>query len=79
VSSGSACTSASMEPSFVLKAIGVSNELAYSSVRFSLGATNDEEQIDFAVECVAECVRASKNTHQNYGADASTLSYRRLS
>jgi cysteine desulfurase len=56
VSSGSACTSASMEPSFVLKAIGVSNELAYSSVRFSLGASNDEEQIDFAVACVAECV-----------------------
>jgi cysteine desulfurase len=56
VSSGSACTSASMEPSFVLKAIGVSNELAYSSVRFSLGATNDEKQIDFAVEHVVECV-----------------------
>lgn len=56
VSSGSACTSASMEPSFVLKAIGVSNELAYSSVRFSLGASNDQEQIDFAIEHVVECV-----------------------
>jgi cysteine desulfurase len=56
VSSGSACTSASMEPSFVLKAIGVSNELAYSSVRFSLGASNDQEQIDLAIEHVVECV-----------------------
>jgi cysteine desulfurase len=56
VSSGSACTSASMEPSFVLKAIGVSNELAYSSVRFSLGVSNDQEQIDFAIEHVVECV-----------------------
>jgi cysteine desulfurase len=56
ISSGSACTSASMEPSFVLKAIGVDNDLAYASIRFSLGKTNDQEQIDFAIENVAECV-----------------------
>lgn len=56
ISSGSACTSASMEPSFVLKAIGVPNELAYASVRFSLGQANDEQQIDFAIENVVEVV-----------------------
>ena len=56
ISSGSACTSASMEPSFVLKAIGVPNDLAYASVRFSLGQSNDEAQIDFAIENVVEVV-----------------------
>jgi cysteine desulfurase len=56
ISSGSACTSASMEPSFVLKAIGVDNDLAYASIRFSLGKTNDQGQIDFAIENVAGCV-----------------------
>jgi cysteine desulfurase len=56
VSSGSACTSASMEPSFVLKAIGVSNDLAYASVRFSLGQSTDTAQIDYAIAHVVECV-----------------------
>ena len=56
VSSGSACTSASMEPSFVLKAIGVPTDFAYASIRFSLGKTNDAAQIDFAIENVVECV-----------------------
>jgi cysteine desulfurase len=56
VSSGSACTSASMEPSFVLKAIGVDNDLAYASIRFSLGKSNNQEQIDFAIQCVTDCV-----------------------
>jgi len=46
-----------MEPSFVLKAIGVDNDLAYASIRFSLGKTNDQEQIDFAIDHVAQCVR----------------------
>jgi cysteine desulfurase len=57
VSSGSACTSASMEPSYVLRAIGVPTALAYASVRFSLGKMNDSEQIDFAIERVVETVR----------------------
>jgi cysteine desulfurase len=61
VSSGSACTSASMEPSFVLKAIGVPNDLAYASVRFSLGQSNDTAQIDFAIENVVECVTRLRN------------------
>jgi cysteine desulfurase len=62
ISSGSACTSASMEPSFVLKAIGVDNDLAYASIRFSLGKTNDQQQIDFAIENVAECVSRLRQT-----------------
>jgi len=57
VSSGSACTSASMEPSYVLRALGVPDELAYASIRFSLGRGNDAEQIDFAVETVVDAVR----------------------
>jgi cysteine desulfurase len=56
VSSGSACTSASMEPSYVLRAIGVPGELAYASVRFSLGKINDAQQIDFAIERAVETV-----------------------
>jgi cysteine desulfurase len=57
VSSGSACTSASLEPSYVLRALGVGDELAHSSIRFGLGRFNTEEEVDFVAELVVEKVK----------------------
>jgi cysteine desulfurase len=56
VSSGSACTSASLEPSYVLKALGLDDELAHSSLRFGLSRFTTDEEIDFAVNHVKEAV-----------------------
>lgn len=56
VSSGSACTSASLEPSYVLRALGRSDELAHSSIRFSVGRFTTEEEVDFAVKLIHEKV-----------------------
>ena len=56
VSSGSACTSASLEPSYVLRAIGRNDELAHSSIRFTLGRFTTEEDIDFTVKLLTEKV-----------------------
>lgn len=56
VSSGSACTSASLEPSYVLRALGRNDELAHSSIRFTLGRFTTEEEVDFAIKCLTEKV-----------------------
>ena len=56
VSSGSACTSASLEPSYVLRALGRSDELAHSSIRFTIGRFTTEEDIDFAIKLLKEKV-----------------------
>ncbi|PXW19643.1 IscS subfamily cysteine desulfurase [Pantoea sp. JKS000250] len=56
LSSGSACTSASLEPSYVLRALGVSEELAHSSLRFSLGRFTTQEEIDYAIALVQKSV-----------------------
>jgi cysteine desulfurase len=55
-SSGSACTSASLEPSYVLKSLGVGDELAHSSLRLSLGRWSTEEEVDYAVEGITKAV-----------------------
>lgn len=54
VSSGSACTSASLEPSYVLKALGVSEDMAHTSIRFGFGRFTTEEEVNFAIELIKE-------------------------
>jgi cysteine desulfurase len=80
VSSGSACTSASLEPSYVLKALGVGDELAHSSIRFSLGRFNTEAEVDYAVERVVRAVNRLRDLSPLYemakeGIDLKTVQW----
>jgi cysteine desulfurase len=66
VSSGSACTSASLEPSYVLRACGVEEDMAHSSIRFGIGRFNTEEEVDYVVRLVVEKVRKLRDMSPLY-------------
>jgi len=80
VSSGSACTSASLEPSYVLHAMGVGDDLAHSSIRFGIGRFNTEEEIDYVADLVASKVKKLRDMSPLYemhkeGIDLSTVQW----
>jgi len=66
VSSGSACTSASLEPSYVLRALGVDEDMAHSSIRFGLGRFSTEEEVDFVIELVTRAVKKLRDMSPLY-------------
>ncbi|WP_034916385.1 IscS subfamily cysteine desulfurase [Erwinia sp. 9145] len=68
VSSGSACTSASLEPSYVLRAMGLPEALAHSSLRFSLGRFTSEEEVDYAIQLIRQSVTRLRETSPEWQA-----------
>ena len=79
-SSGSACTSASLEPSYVLKGIGVGDDLAHSSLRISMGRWTTEEEVDYAIDKIIEACRHLRDMSPLYdlhqeGIDISTIEW----
>ena len=81
VSSGSACTSATLEPSYVLKALGVGEDLAHTSIRFGLGRFNTAEEVDYVSNRVAETVRRLRDLSPLYemakeGVDLSKMNWK---
>jgi cysteine desulfurase len=82
VSSGSACTSATLEPSYILKALGVGDDLAHTSIRFGLGRFNTEEEVDYVVDRVVSEVRRLRDLSPLYemakeGIDLKTVAWQR--
>ena len=80
VSSGSACTSATLEPSYVLKALGVGEDLAHTSIRFGLGRFTTEQEVDYVIHRVVEVVRRLRDLSPLYemakeGIDLSKISW----
>jgi cysteine desulfurase len=80
VSSGSACTSATLEPSYVLKALGTGDELAHSSIRFGLGRFNSEAEVDYVAEKVVDTVKRLRELSPLYemakeGIDLKSVSW----
>jgi cysteine desulfurase len=82
VSSGSACTSATLEPSYVLKALGVGDDLAHTSIRFGVGRFNTDEEVDYVIDRVVSEVRRLRDLSPLYemakeGIDLKTVAWQR--